>query len=64
MSKNVLITGIAGFIGANLSRRLLADGNYKVYGIDNSSTGTIKNVPEDVILKWGSITNDPNMYFH
>jgi len=62
--KNVLITGIAGFVGANLSRRLLADGNYKVYGIDNFSTGIIDNVPKDVILKWGSITNDPNMYFH
>jgi len=55
--KNVLITGIAGFVGANLSRLLLADGNYKVYGIDNFSTGDYDNVPKEVKMMWGSISN-------
>lgn len=32
--KNILITGVAGFIGSNISRRLLEDG-YDVVGIDN-----------------------------
>lgn len=34
--KTVLVTGVAGFIGANLSRRLLSDfENVKVVGVDN-----------------------------
>ena len=32
--KSVFITGVAGFIGYNLSEFLLKK-NYKVYGIDN-----------------------------
>ena len=34
-NKTILVTGAAGFIGANLSRRLLKDYNIKVIGIDN-----------------------------
>jgi UDP-glucuronate 4-epimerase len=34
MSKQVLVTGSAGFIGFYLCRRLLNDG-YKVVGLDN-----------------------------
>jgi len=41
--KTVLITGVAGFIGSNLCRRLLNDG-YKVIGVDNFSTGSIDNL--------------------
>lgn len=32
--KNVFVTGVAGFIGSNLAKRLLAEG-IKIYGIDN-----------------------------
>lgn len=39
----VLITGIAGFIGSNLTERLLSKG-YKIIGIDNLSTGYKKNI--------------------
>jgi len=31
----ILITGCAGFIGFHLSNKLLAETNYKIYGIDN-----------------------------
>lgn len=34
---NILVTGVAGFIGYHLAKRLLSDGN-TVYGIDNLST--------------------------
>ena len=34
---NILITGSAGFIGYNLSKKLL-DNNFKVIGIDNLNT--------------------------
>lgn len=43
----VLVTGVAGFIGAALARRLLADG-VRVIGIDSLHTGFRENVPEGV----------------
>ncbi len=43
MSKRVLITGGAGFIGTSLTHRLLADGN-DVVCIDNLSTGSRRNI--------------------
>lgn len=39
----VLITGAAGFIGSNLSKKLLADG-HEVIGIDNFSYGERRNL--------------------
>ena len=43
MKRNVLITGVAGFIGSNLAAYLLRRG-WVVYGVDNLSTGSRKNV--------------------
>lgn len=43
----ILVTGIAGFIGSNLAKRLLKEG-CKVVGIDNYSTGTRDNHIEGV----------------
>ncbi|HLK34077.1 MAG TPA: SDR family oxidoreductase [Terriglobales bacterium] len=40
---NYLVTGIAGFIGSNLARALLAQGD-NVRGIDNFSTGKRENI--------------------
>ncbi|RMF15556.1 MAG: NAD-dependent epimerase/dehydratase family protein, partial [Candidatus Dadabacteria bacterium] len=43
MSKRLLITGGAGFIGANAVRRALADG-HQVTVIDNLFTGFLRNL--------------------
>ncbi|MEQ1900563.1 MAG: UDP-glucuronic acid decarboxylase family protein [Devosia sp.] len=43
MSKRVLVTGGAGFIGSHLCARLLADGN-EVLCVDNFFTGTRQNI--------------------
>ena len=46
---NWLITGVAGFIGSNLLEELLLL-NQKVTGIDNFSTGKIKNLNNVKVL--------------
>jgi UDP-glucose 4-epimerase len=43
--KKILITGVAGFIGSNLTRKLL-DSNYGVIGVDNLSHGFKHNINE------------------
>lgn len=43
--KRILVTGAAGFLGAHVCRRLLADGHF-VIGLDNFSTGQHKNLVE------------------
>lgn len=48
MREKVLITGVAGFLGSNLARCLLAEGSFDVSGIDNLSQGRIENVPDGV----------------
>jgi len=57
MSKKFLVTGGAGFIGSNLVRRLLADGN-EVRVLDNFSTGNRENLKGlDVELIEGDLTS-------
>lgn len=49
MDKKVLITGVAGFLGSQLAKDLLAAGCV-VVGVDNLSSGKITNIkglPED-----------------
>ncbi|WP_420378522.1 UDP-glucuronic acid decarboxylase family protein [Gilvibacter sp.] len=43
MSKRVLITGAAGFLGSHLCDRFIAEG-YKVVAMDNLITGDLKNI--------------------
>ena len=43
MSKRVLITGAAGFLGSHLSDRFLKEG-YEVIGMDNLITGSMDNI--------------------
>ncbi len=44
-AKKILVTGGAGFLGSNLCRRLLADGN-AVYCLDNLYSGRLKNIAQ------------------
>lgn len=44
---DILITGVAGFIGSNLASRLLQEG-HKIVGLDNLSYGLIENVPSGI----------------
>ena len=43
MSKRILITGGAGFIGSHLCEKLLKEGN-EVLSVDNYFTGRKKNI--------------------
>ena len=47
MKKNILITGVAGFIGSNLADMLLKK-NFNVTGIDNLSYGVLEQIPKGV----------------
>ena len=47
MTKRVLVTGAAGFLGSHLCGKL-RNLNYEVIGIDNMSGGNLDNVPNDV----------------
>ena len=41
----ILLTGAAGFLGSHISKKLL-DNNYEVIGLDDLSTGSIKNIEQ------------------
>ncbi|MBL10061.1 MAG: nucleoside-diphosphate sugar epimerase [Acidiferrobacteraceae bacterium] len=43
MPEKIFITGVAGFVGSNLLRRLL-EKNYCVVGLDNLSQGELRNI--------------------
>ncbi len=57
MSKNIIITGVAGFIGSHIAARFLKEG-YKVIGIDNLSSGKLENIPKEVQFINGDLCND------
>jgi UDP-glucose 4-epimerase len=60
VSKRILITGVAGFVGSNLAKHLL-DSGYSVVGIDNLSAGTLENV--DPRVKFHKLDiRDPEIY--
>lgn len=42
---NILITGVAGFIGSHLAHLLIGDNN-RVFGVDNFITGNKKNIAD------------------
>ncbi len=56
MSRRVLVTGGAGFIGSHMAERLLADGN-EVIILDNESTGMRSNVPAAAHFIAGDVRN-------
>ena len=47
MNGNILITGVAGFIGSNLADSLIKN-NFKVIGIDDLSYGVYEQIPKGV----------------
>jgi UDP-glucose 4-epimerase len=55
----VAITGGAGFIGSNLTRRLLSE-NYEVVVVDDLSTGLISNVDKEITTFHQISTTDPD----
>ena len=57
--QSAVVTGAAGFVGAALSRRLLADGVH-VIGVDDLSTGKLKNVASEVEFIDGDVA-DPRV---
>ena len=54
---NVLVTGAAGFMGAHLTRELLATDAYHVVALDDLSGGFRDNLPSEVSFVAGSVTD-------
>ena len=64
MSKRILITGAAGFLGSHLCDRFIAEG-YQVVGMDNLITGDIKNIAHLFPLQQFEFYNhDVSNYVH
>ena len=47
LSKKILVTGVAGFLGSHLAEKL-AEKKHKVVGVDNMSGGYKDNVPKNI----------------
>lgn len=60
--KKILITGVAGFIGSAIARKLI-ELNYEVHGIDNLSSGKIENIPKGVIFSKIDISKEKKFSF-
>ena len=58
--KTILIVGGAGFVGSNLSHRLLQEKPARLLLVDNLLSADISNVPVDPVVdfRFGSIAND------
>ena len=64
MSKRILITGAAGFLGSHLCDHFIAEG-YQVVGMDNLITGDIKNIEHLFPLEQFEFYNhDVSNYVH
>ena len=61
MSKRVVITGAAGFIGSHLSEALL-DRGYEIVGVDNLLTGDTANIAHLANRKFTFIKHDVTNY--
>ena len=55
-----LVTGGAGFVGAHLCRLLSSEG-VQVTAFDNLSSGYASNLPDDIELVEGDLTNAPDL---
>ena len=61
--KICLVTGGAGFIGSNLVEKLVKK-NFKVFVLDNLSTGSRKNIKNFKLLKKALTDFKPSIVFH
>ena len=52
INKIVVVTGGAGFVGANLIAKLLKKTKYKIISIDNYSSGSTKNHIKDIRVRY------------
>ena len=59
MTKNVLVTGCAGFIGFNLSKTLLKE-NHNVYGVDSLNSAYDEKFKE---LRLQNLESEFNFHF-
>jgi UDP-glucose 4-epimerase len=57
MSSTVLVTGVAGFIGAHIAEECLRQG-FNVVGLDDLSGGFVENIPQGVCFVRGSVCDD------
>ncbi len=58
---NFLITGVAGFLGSALARRLVQEG-HTVRGIDDLSTGDPRRIPSQVLFTRGDVCDRPTLW--
>ena len=62
---DILITGVAGFIGSKVAKRFIEEG-HNIYGIDDLSSGIINNIPQQVnfiksdLIDAGSLNEVPS----
>ena len=56
MRKNILITGVAGFIGSKVAERFKKE-NYNIFGVDDMSTGSLKNIPKGIKFIKADLSN-------
>ena len=52
ISRIIVVTGGAGFVGGNLIEKLLKETRYKIISVDNYSSGSIKNHIKDKRVKY------------
>ena len=55
INKIVVVTGGAGFVGANLIAKLLKKTKYKIISIDNYSSGSSKNHIKDIRVRYKNL---------
>jgi len=55
------ITGIAGFLGSTLAKKLIEDG-HEVRGLDNLSSGKADNVHPEVVFEQGDVNDAPKLW--